>query len=83
MKNKTNHSAVRLATQEKPAHTGSSHSSNWLMIGAGNMLAASVISAALLGYGTDVWLDTAPWFMLIFISVGFIGSLLKLRKMLL
>ena len=53
-----------------------------VMAGAVGMPAASIISAGLLGYGLDLWLDTAPWFMLSFIAIGFAGSLLRLYRML-
>lgn len=54
-----------------------------LHIGAGNMFAASIIAGLLMGYLLDVWLGTAPIFMLVVGALGFVSGMLKARKNLL
>ncbi len=57
--------------------------SGLLHIGAGNMFAASIIAGLLMGYLLDVWLGTAPIFMLVVGALGFVSGMLKARKNLL
>ena len=52
------------------------------LIGVGAIFASMVLSGFLLGYWTDIWLDTRPVFMLIFAGLGLIGGLLKVYKLL-
>jgi len=52
------------------------------LIGTGTMLASMVLSGFLLGYWTDVWLDTHPAFMLVFGGLGLVGGILKVHKLL-
>ena len=57
-----------------------------LGVGAGNMLASTIIAGFLLGLLIDQWLGTAPWFMLLCAGLGFVAvfarriSLLALKK---
>ncbi len=60
--------------QSKPA---------WALIGTGTLLASMVLSGFLLGYWTDVWLDTKPAFMLVFGGFGLVGGILKVHRLLL
>jgi len=53
-----------------------------LLIGVGTILASTVISGFILGYVTDLWLETTPIFMLLFGVLGFVGGFLKVYKML-
>ena len=57
-------------------------STGMLLIGVGSMLASMVISGFILGYFTDLWLETSPIFMLVFGCLGFIGGILKVYKLL-
>ncbi len=52
------------------------------LIGVGTILASMVLSGFILGYWADVWLDTRPLFMLLFASLGFVGGILKIHKLL-
>lgn len=52
------------------------------LIGVGTILASMVLSGFILGYWADVWLDTKPLFMLLFASLGFVGGILKIHKLL-
>ena len=52
------------------------------LIGTGTMLASMTISGFLLGYWTDVWLDTKPIFMLLFGVLGLVGGIIKVHKLL-
>ncbi|MDG4868334.1 AtpZ/AtpI family protein [Guyparkeria sp. 1SP6A2] len=54
-----------------------------LHIGAGNMFASSIIAGLLMGYLLDVWLGTAPIFMLAVGALGFVSGMLNARKNLL
>lgn len=54
--------------------------SNWLLIGAGSMFAATVIVGFILGYFLDRWLDTSPWLMLGLGVLGFVGGILRLMR---
>ncbi len=56
--------------------------SSWALIGTGAILASMVLSGFLLGYWTDVWLDTKPAFMLIFGGLGLVGGILKVHRLL-
>ena len=53
-----------------------------LLIGVGSMLASTVISGFVLGYFTDVWLETSPLFMLAFGCLGFVGGIIRVYKLL-
>lgn len=53
-----------------------------LLIGVGTMLTSMIVAGFLLGYATDWWLGTQPWFMLGLGILGFIGGLLKVYKLL-
>lgn len=53
-----------------------------LLIGVGNILASTVIAGFLLGYLTDMWLETQPIFFLLFGILGFVGGILKVYRML-
>lgn len=53
-----------------------------LLIGVGTILASTVISGFILGFLTDMWLETSPAFMLLFGGLGVIGGFLKVYKML-
>jgi ATP synthase protein I len=53
-----------------------------LLISVGTMLTSMIAAGFLLGYLTDVWLDTLPLFMLGFGVLGFIGGILKVYKLL-
>jgi len=46
------------------------------------MLTSMVITGALLGYALDAWLDTRPLGMLALGTLGFVGGMLKVYKML-
>jgi len=48
-----------------------------LGVGAGNMLASTIIAGFLLGLLIDQWLGTAPWFTLLCAGLGFIGGFRK------
>lgn len=56
--------------------------SSLVLIGVGTMLTSMMLAGGLLGYGVDVWLDTRPIFLLVFGSLGFVGALLKVYKLL-
>ncbi len=56
--------------------------SGLLLIGVGSMLTSMIIAGFLLGYWTDVWLQTQPIFLMIFGALGFIGGILKVYKLL-
>ena len=56
--------------------------SKMILIGVGTMFASTIISGLFLGYWVDVWLETAPLFMLIFALLGLIGGTLKVYKLL-
>lgn len=53
-----------------------------ILIGAGTMLTSMAVAGFLLGYLTDMWLDTLPIFMLIFGGLGIVGGFLKVYKLL-
>ncbi len=53
-----------------------------LLIGAGTMLTSMVVSGFVLGYVTDLWLDSQPLFMLLFGGLGFVGGILKVYRLL-
>ncbi|MBI1195609.1 MAG: hypothetical protein GC138_07175 [Gammaproteobacteria bacterium] len=53
-----------------------------VFIGVGTMLTSMIISGFLLGYFTDMWLDTRPFFMLVFGCLGMIGGFLKVYRLL-
>ena len=53
-----------------------------LLIGVGSILTSMVVAGFLLGYVTDLWLETQPIFLLSFGILGFIGGILKVYKML-
>lgn len=53
-----------------------------LLVGVGNILASTIISGFLLGFGLDYWLGTTPIFMLLLGGLGFIGGMLKVYKLL-
>lgn len=53
-----------------------------LLIGVGTHLAAMTITGFLLGFATDVWLETTPIFMLLLGGLGFVGGILKAHKLL-
>jgi len=48
-----------------------------LGVGAGNMLASTIIAGFLLGLLIDRWLGTAPWFTLLCAGLGFVGGFRK------
>ena len=53
-----------------------------LLISVGSLLTSMIAAGFLLGYGTDVVLDTKPIFFLSFGLLGFIGGILKAYKIL-
>lgn len=53
-----------------------------VLLGVGTMLTSMVITGALLGYALDAWLDTRPLGMLALGTLGFVGGMLKVYKML-
>ncbi|MFV2055568.1 MAG: AtpZ/AtpI family protein [Thiohalomonadales bacterium] len=53
-----------------------------LLIGVGTILSSMAVAGFLLGYLTDRWLATSPWFFLAFGLLGFVGGLLKVYRML-
>lgn len=70
-------------TPEKtPPTPKSGPKSGLLLIGVGTMFAAMILSGFLLGYWTDVWLDTNPLFMLAFGGLGLVGGILKVHRLL-
>lgn len=54
----------------------------WILIGVGAQLSATVISGFIIGFGTDVYFDTKPIFMLTFGALGFIGGMIKTYQLL-
>ncbi len=55
---------------------------NLLLISVGSFLGSMTVSGFVLGYFTDLWLGTEPWFLLAFGFLGLIGGMLKAFKML-
>jgi ATP synthase protein I len=53
-----------------------------LLISVGSILSSMVVAGFVLGYATDVWLDTKPIFLLLFGFLGIIGGTLKAFKLL-
>jgi ATP synthase protein I len=53
-----------------------------LLISVGTMLTSMIVSGFLLGYLVDVWLQTAPVFMLALGALGFVGGFLKVYRLL-
>ncbi|MDH5230406.1 MAG: AtpZ/AtpI family protein [Nitrosopumilus sp.] len=53
-----------------------------LLISVGTILSSMVISGFVLGFLTDLWLDTKPIFLLSFGLLGLIGGSLKVYKLL-
>jgi ATP synthase protein I len=51
-------------------------------IGAGTILSSMVLAGLLLGYSIDSWLNTLPFFMLVFGCLGFVGGILRVYKLL-
>lgn len=66
------------STEEKENSKGAL----WILIGVGTQLSATVISGFIIGYGTDVYFDTKPIFMVAFGMLGFIGGLIKTYQLL-
>ncbi len=56
--------------------------SGLLLIGVGSMLTSMIIAGFLLGYWVDVWLQTQPIFLMLLGTLGFIGGILKVYKLL-
>ena len=56
--------------------------SGLLLIGVGSMLTSMIVAGFILGYWTDVWLQTQPIFLMLFGALGFIGGILKVYKLL-
>ena len=54
-----------------------------LLVGAGNMFAASVIAGLAIGFALDSWLETTPVFMLVFGVLGVVGGMRNAQKSLL
>jgi len=46
------------------------------------MLTSMIVAGFLLGYLTDLWLDSLPIFMLLFGGLGLVGGFLKVYKLL-
>ena len=67
---------------EVPDKTPRTPPAGWALIGVGTMFASMVLSGFLLGYWTDVWLDTSPAFMLLFGALGLVGGILKVHRLL-
>ena len=65
-----------------PKRTSEAPKPGLLLIGVGTMFAAMVLSGFLLGYWTDVWLDTNPLFMLLFGGLGLVGGILRVHRLL-
>ncbi|MBI5450240.1 MAG: AtpZ/AtpI family protein [Gammaproteobacteria bacterium] len=53
-----------------------------LLVGVGTMLTSMVVAGFVLGYFTDVWLDSSPIFMLVFGGLGLVGGILKVYRLL-
>jgi ATP synthase protein I len=53
-----------------------------LQVGVGTMLSSMSIAGFLLGYATDMYLDTIPLFLLIFGFLGVLGGIMKAHQML-
>ena len=51
-------------------------------VGSGTILTSMIAAGFLLGYATDYWLGTLPVFMLLFGGLGFLGGIIRLRKLL-
>ncbi len=49
-------------------------------LGVGIELGGTVSIMALLGYGIDRWLESAPWAILIASTIGIVGGLYNLIK---
>lgn len=47
---------------------------------AGAELVGAIGGGALIGYGLDKWLDTAPWFMLGGLLLGFVTALYNIYR---
>ena len=56
--------------------------SGLLLIGVGSVLTSMIAAGFLLGYWTDVWLQTPPIFLILFGALGLIGGILKVYKLL-
>ena len=54
---------------------------NYLLMGAGSMFTAMLISGFLVGYGLDQIFDTTPIFMLLCGLLGFVGGIQKVHKL--
>ncbi len=55
---------------------------NLLLIGSGTILSSMTISGFLLGYVSDYFFNTTPLFLFIFAIIGFIGGMIRVKKML-
>jgi len=69
-------------SKSKPERKAKPKGSGMLLIGVGTILASTSISGFILGYLTDIWLNTSPIFMLVFGGLGFVGGFLKVYKLL-
>lgn len=59
-----------------------SRDASLVLVGAGTILTSMIAAGFLLGYATDYWLATQPIFMLTGAGLGFVGGLIRLRKLL-
>jgi ATP synthase protein I len=65
---------------DKPQDSGRPKGANFLLMGAGSMFTAMVISGFLVGYAIDELADTRPFGMLICGVLGMIGGMMKVHE---